>query len=320
MNKVFALNFAPGFEETVRNILDESNLDLVILESGFCIVRSEPNFDVTKLKFASSIYEVYDFGNDLQSLDLSKLSSYRSEGDRTFNLRYFEEGAPAKLNDDFRREFVREIADIIKLKYSAFNPDRDFVLVKRASGINFFGVKLKGAPKKDVAGRLGYDVTYLIEFFCGLKQNKVVLDAFGGYGGLSEALLDSFLPKSLIIVEKDSRLVNGLKRQFSEYENCKVVAGDVIKYLRNGDGKFDLIISDPPWGEYDSDVDIDHLYTSFLGEAKLKLSNGGVILILSSAKNALDNAVHKSGLTTLNRANVLISGKKVLVLKLGNNG
>jgi tRNA G10 N-methylase Trm11 len=171
------------------------------------------------------------------------------------------------------------------------------------------------------AGELCSDISNLLLRLGDLNSGAEILDAFAGYGGISKETIKSFNPLSLIAVDKDSRMINGLKNQFKSDKRVKVVASDVVAFLNKAESNFNLIIADPPWGEFQEyEGNLLNLYCDFLTNAKLKLKSGGKIVIISSKKDELEEAAAKSGLNIEAKLNVLISGKKVLVLKLGNNG
>ncbi len=316
---IYGISFIAGFEETVRQILEKRKIKISLLESGFCLVEIEPEDVIAKLRFPSKVYRVLQVANDLSGLDLTKKIDCAING-RTFNLRFFDGSRPAVLDQDVKETIINRVSEDTNLKLSSFNPDEDFVLLLRKSGVFIFGIKLKAldkiSNKKVRAGALHSDVAYLLCEFLGLRSGAKVLECFAGYGGISEIILENFNPAKFRLVEKESGLVNELKLKFKECQNYKVVAGEAVKYLRKNNEEFDFIIADPPWGEYDSTVKIAELYADFLEAAKLRLSSDGKILIFSSAKDVLESAVKKLGLKIEKRADVLISGKKVLVFSL----
>jgi 23S rRNA G2445 N2-methylase RlmL len=96
-------------------------------------------------------------------------------------------------------------------------------------------------------------------------------------------------------------------------DNISVRNEDVIQFLNQTEHKFDVILADPPWGEFEKGLNTEELYLDFLIVASTKLNLHGKIVIISSDKKALDTVVIKSKLYTNNQLDVLISGKKVRV-------
>jgi len=79
-------------------------------------------------------------------------------------------------------------------------------------------------------------------------------------------------------------------------------------------------VADPPWGDFEDYPggleSLESLYLDFMKAAKGKISEGGSIIIMSSKKEVLERAAEISGLKRHASLNILVSGNKVLVLKL----
>lgn len=321
MNYLYAINFAPGFEELVVGLLKKTGAKIKLNEEGFALAEFSKRVAPAELGFAKSIIGVFSQSDDIAGLNLTLPNGFVAPEGYRFSIRSFEGNRPSKLDAETRVEVIREVSLKTKLKYSAFEPDVDFIISKRKSGLCFFGMKLPVEKIKAEKGELHLDV---VSLFCALgdiRKGSKVLDAFAGHGGVSSNVLSNFEPLSVVMVEKDSRLVNSLKPRFKGDKRARVAASDVVNYLKSTEGHFDLIIADPPWGEFEDYVgDLGKLYTEFLRVAKIRIEPEGKIVMLSSKKEELELAALESGMTVEARLNVLISGKKVLVLKLGNNG
>lgn len=320
MNYLYAINFAPGFEELVVGLLKKAGAKIELNEEGFALAEFSKRVLPAELGFAKSIIEIFSKSDDIPGLNLSLPNGFVAPEGYRFSIRSFEGNRPSKLDDQTRVEIIREVSLKTKLKYSAFEPDVDFIISKRKSGLCLFGMKLPVEKIKSKKGELHPDVVNLLCALGDVKKGNKVLDAFAGNGGVSSAILNNFEPLSVVLVEKDSRLVNSLKPRFKGDKRARVAASDVVNYLKSTKGNFDLIIADPPWGEFEDYVgDLGKLYTEFLRAAKARLEPGGKIVILSSKKEELELVAQESGMIVEARLDVLISGKKVLVLKLGIN-
>ncbi len=319
MSTIFTINFTPGFEELVSGIFESLDCEVIFSEEAFALVKFSSKPEPNSLRFAKSIIEVFDWGDDFESLKLSLPEGFEIPPVRTFTIRSLESGRPSKLDSRKRVDLIKEISVKTGLAYSSFEPDVDFVIAKRRDGKSYFGFKLPlDKESKPQRGELGLDVTNLLIRLGDMSDRKRVLDAFSGYGGVTRELLKSFKPESVELVEKDSRMVNLLKALFKDESSARVVAGDVVSFLKRPGENLDLIIADPPWGEFkEYKGDLGRLYLDFLTAAKPRLSEKGKLVIMSSKKEELEDAAKKSGLSIESRLNVLISGKKVLVLKLG---
>ncbi len=318
MNFLYAINFAPGFEELVSSFLTELTAEVLKSEEGFILTQFKNKPEMAKLRFAKGVVEVFDWSDDFKALKLEIPDDFEIEPGKRFNLRSFEAGKPSKVDPELREQIIRAISKKTGLIYSSFEPEVDFVLMQRRDGLSYFGVKLADeASFKAQKGEIQSDVANLLLKLGDLKIGGIILDAFAGQAGISKEILVSFEPKQLVLSEKESRLVNILKKDFKEEPKLKVVAADAVNFLKNDSMSFDLIVADPPWGEFMVVNNLQGLYEDFLVRAESRIHEQGRIVIMSSAKDELKQAVKKTELKILAELNVLISGKKVLVLKLG---
>jgi 16S rRNA G966 N2-methylase RsmD len=322
MSFIYAINFAPGFEELVGGILTKLKGEIIYSEEAFFLVKFKVLPEESELRFAKGVIKVFSFADNFRNLKFGMPDSLDFGSSRTFTLRSFEFGRPSKMESALRTGLIEEVARNTKLKYSAFEPDVDFVLAKRRTGMSYFGLKLNLLEENKLsAGELSSDISNLLLRFGESGPGSEILDAFAGYGGISKEIIKSPNILSLIAVDKDSRMINSLKNQFEFDKRVRVVASDVVAFLNKTESNFDLIIADPPWGEFQEyEGNLLNLYGDFLNKAKLKLKRGGNIVVISSRKDELEEAAVKSGLNIEAKLNILVSGKKVLVLKLGNNG
>jgi 16S rRNA G966 N2-methylase RsmD len=321
MNFIYAINFAPGFEELVAGPLKGIDAEIVFSEEAFAIVKLNKEVKISELRFAKSVIEVFDSSSSFKDLELTLPNSFEAPEGRTFSIRNFESGRPAKMEGATRASLIRDISARTKLRYSAFEPDVDFVIAKRRDGMSYFGYKLAtNSSERAQRGEINSDIANLLLNLGEIKPHATVLDAFAGYGGISKEIVGSFAPEQVIAVEKNSTLVNKLKTEFGKKSKVRAVASDVVHFLKSTEIGFDLIIADPPWGEFeDYSGDLGKLYFDFLVAANKKLNAGGRIVIMSSAKEVLEGSVLDSEINVCEKLNVLVSGKKVLVLKLGES-
>jgi 16S rRNA (guanine966-N2)-methyltransferase len=79
-------------------------------------------------------------------------------------------------------------------------------------------------------------------------EEAQVLDLFAGTGSISFEF-SSRGTRSIHLIEKDMRHVNGIKRIIKEFgfENIKVVHIDVKAFLRTCNVKYDVVFADPPY-------------------------------------------------------------------------
>ncbi len=123
-----------------------------------------------------------------------------------------------------------------------------------------------------------------------LENNQVkflnVLDMGSGTGVQAKTLLKSGIPQeNIILADINKKSTNFLRNKF---QDIKIVNSDLFN---NIDGKFDLIVFNPPYlpeDEYDKEKDTtggkkgSETINNFLEQSKRHLSEKGKILLLTS--------------------------------------
>ena len=106
------------------------------------------------------------------------------------------------------------------------------------------------------------------------------LDLFGGTGSISYELA-SRGAQDLIIVEKDSRMYDFIKKTIQELriENIRSVKMDVFKFIDQCTEKFDFVFAGPPYAL----TNIDELPVRIFG--KQLLNNGGWFVLEHTPRN-----------------------------------
>ena len=318
---IYSAQFPSGFEALVKLRLEaDFKAKILVEEDGlilFLIKGIIPPLKLKKINYVSSLDAVLFWAKEERSLEslaasvsennFKVLKIKRSED---FQLRAFINNQPSVFKD---RDILTElISGSTGLELSSHKPHYIFNLKLRKSGLGIFSLKIKSDDKKYHQGELHQDVATLLCLFGELSRGDVVLDAFGGYGGITNSA-KKFKPSKIIICENNLSLAARLEVRFKDSPPVNVQNKDVIDLLDNSSFQFDLILADPPWGEFEKNLDIIGFYSSFLNSAKANLKPEGKIVIISSNKDALAEAVTSSGLSIKNQLDVLISGKKVRV-------
>lgn len=321
---IYSAQFPSGFEALVKlNLEADFKAKILVEEDGlilFLIKGIIPPLKLKKINYVSSLDAVLFWNKEARSLE--SLAASVSENNfrglkfkrsEDFQLRAFINNQPSVFKD--RDVFTRLISSSTGLELSSHKPCYIFNLKLRKSGLGIFSLKIKSDDKKYHQGELHQDVATLLCLFGELSRGDVVLDAFGGYGGIMNSA-KKFKPSKIIICENNLSLAARLEVRFKDSPPVNVQNKDVIDLLDNSSFQFDLILADPPWGEFEKNLDIIGFYSSFLNSAKANLKPEGKIVIISSNKDALAEAVTSSGLSIKNQLDVLISGKKVRVYGL----
>ena len=104
--------------------------------------------------------------------------------------------------------------------------------------------KIPARPTTDIAKEGLFNTLQNTLDFEGLKT----LDIYGGTGSISYELA-SRGAANLTLVERDRKTVDFIRKTVEElqFENFKIIQGDVFKYLNNCKEKFDFIFAGPPY-------------------------------------------------------------------------
>lgn len=115
----------------------------------------------------------------------------------------------------------------------------------------------------------------------------VTLDLFGGTGCISYELA-SRGAADLTIVEKDTVMYDFIKKTATtlQFENFKVIKGDVFKFMESCNQSFDLIFAGPPYAL----TSIDELPRLVFQKNLLK--KGGWFILEHTPRNDYKNVEH----------------------------
>lgn len=104
--------------------------------------------------------------------------------------------------------------------------------------------KIPARPTTDIAKEGLFNTLQNMIDFEGLKT----LDIFGGTGSISYELA-SRGATNLTLVERDKKTIGFIKKTAEDlqFENFKIIQGDVFKYLNNCTEQFDFIFAGPPY-------------------------------------------------------------------------
>ncbi|PID30130.1 hypothetical protein CR983_03265 [Candidatus Saccharibacteria bacterium] len=170
-------------------------------------------------------------------------------------------------------------------------------------------------------GELRPQLAYLLNWLSEPAPSELCLDPFCGYGAL--AISRTTLTSNGLIMASDSDAdkVERLKarvKQLGLKKRIVVRAGDATNLQRYNDNSIDRIVTDPPWGMFDSIDDLAGLYDRFLDEFYRVVKPGGIIVLLTARADLLQASHAKLAQKAelANSYHILVSGKKATVFKI----
>jgi 16S rRNA (guanine966-N2)-methyltransferase len=117
----------------------------------------------------------------------------------------------------------------------------------RVVGGDLRGRRLASPPRRSAAVRPTSDRAREALFAILGEISGRALDLFCGTGALAiEAL--SRGAASAVLVDTKPDLARKNVAALGLAERCEVVRSDVLRYLKRADGRFDLVLCDPPYG------------------------------------------------------------------------
>lgn len=224
-----------------------------------------------------------------------------------------KDGEPQALDATERTKIEADISAKFGLKVNTHLSLNDFYLIERTKGSKFLGLRLSRARfkrEKLPDGELRPELVHILCLASGVKAKDTVLDMFAGYGSIPFEAVRGFGCKQVIAV--DSQVLP--KRH--EHAAIKWRKGDARNLDFIDNSSIARIVTDPPWGVYDSktEQDLTLLYVDFAKEMRRVLRSSGVAVVLTGWPQA--EQILTKHLKLIAKWSVLVSGKKATILKL----
>ncbi len=206
--------------------------------------------------------------------------------------------------------------------------DREFWFLYRREGQGFFLLRLtrRRATEKSLhKGQLKPEVAHLLCLLSEPQADDVMLDPFCGFGAIVFERAGCFPFARVIGIDRDPvkiQLVRrGLSRAPEPFRSDGVIVerADSTDLSHIADGSIGKIVTDPPWGVYDGTGEgTAGLYKKVFTQLQRVVCPGGIIVLLLSREGPFESTIlpELTAFSVESRDEVLISGKKALVLKL----
>ena len=317
--------FASGFQDAVKEILKCTlpQCKIINLLDG-AVIFEHPN--VPNLNFANNLFSVIDTTNDNKGLNdftrkllAKKLPLGAAATKKTFRVVTSRQNQLVAVDNNLKQKLEQAIARQTGLELNRLGGDTEFWLLERSEGLTLFLQRLtrhKDFKKILNKGELHPPIAFMLNFLSEPKEAEFYLDPFCGGGMLPSVRARDFAPAQVFANDTDKNALLQLKQKQQNdrrLENIKVYNKDFFKC--NFDGMiFDKIVTDPPWGKFDGNVNTDEFYERFFAKAAQLIKEDGILVLLT----ARDVEITKfaDGFTTAMKLDVLISGKKACVYKM----
>ena len=337
MNTYFS-TFFTGFGEVIIDELVRllNDVEIIFLTDGLVIYKTAKSINVVKtLKFFNKSFVLVrkfegvdksDFNKILKSLIDDKemhkiLTTHFSNSHYKFRIRasYKNQYIPIDKNQLHNLE-IKITKSVKHFKVNRSLPNLELLITIRSEGIGLVGLQFTHRPNYEKTlqkGELYPELAYILCLISKPTASDIFLDPFTGYGSIPHQRLNFPLNK-IIACEINNDLIKKLSSKFNN--QIEVVQADALKISTKYLDTIDKIVTDPPWGLYEL-IDIHDFYTKMLTEFVKILKPSGIIVLLTSQKELMNELLKKfqGELTLTARYNTLISGKKATVYRLKRN-
>lgn len=321
MNTYFSI-FISGLSSVVEKWLkgnSSPNLNISELLDGLVVyqtnnsiseVREYPIFNnsfVLLKKFKANSLPIFDF-----EIERGWLKGYK-----TFRIIYSNENQISKINKNKLAKYEQVIIQKTRLKLDRTNPDTEIWIIKRSEGINLVGLRItqnSSLEKTLHKGELRPQLAYFLNYLSEPNSNDIFLDPFTGHGSIPKSRIKYFPAKVIIVSDNDSLLLDNLKNKLKD---ARVEPWNALNLKEIQNNSIDKIVTDPPWGIYIKELDIEEFYKKSLNEFARITKKDGIIVILTSQKALMDRLLTRSKeLQLKEKLDILVSGKKSSIYKI----
>lgn len=327
----FFSTFIPGTKEIIKNELSHLFEDLEIAQilDGLIVYRTNQPTDIIKnLRFFNNSYLLLKQFNQ-QAVSELRSSAYKTSSlkdlvnnvldsdfeipkdnylkDQTFRFVISIENQTQKINRDLLTQLEDKVITKTDLTVDRAKPDIEFIILLRSEGYGFLGLRLTH-PTLDQKllqkGQLRPELAHILCLVAKPQSTDVLLDPFSGYGSIPKEL-EKFPHHQ--IIQSD---INPL--------NPSITQADTTNLADISTQSIDKIITDPPWGIFDPEINLEDLYSKMLAEFNRILKPNGILVLLIGQKELFENILNnfKDQFKLEEKYNILVSGKKTAIYKL----
>lgn len=341
---LYRISFPAGFLPLVDRLVRRDFSEQSVVESDASSLTFQPSNPFKEVPYAQGISLIIDtvkataleeayrlFANRVRSGDArSELARVfrdkafmRAGRAERFAVRGFAEGAPAFPGHGARAALEAAIESVVGTRADSERPDIELAVAVRGSGAAYLTAARRPATadeRETAAGALPRSTARLLCELARPRADDVFLDPFAGSGAipLERARMGAY--QLIFASDADAEKVAALKNRLKDKRferNRKTFfpkAMDAQDLSRFEDGLFTSIVTDPPWGDWESRSaeEITALYARFLREARRVISDEGRAVLLSGRNDSLRRALdaNPDDWRVEEEYEVLISGKK----------
>ena len=349
----FISTFITGFQDVVKADLEKRFAGIKILNLYDGLVHYKFDGDSHQLEKINYFNNTFFVLKTMKGKGLSFPSlvgavcsskSYFLVNKGSFRVRFQQENQFAKVDKNLTRRVEEFVLRNSKLKLDRLSPTNEIWFCIRREGFAFCGElisKREFTEKNLNQGELRPEIAYLICAYAELPLNAVVADPFCGYGSIPIQLGKRFKCGKIFASDIDKTKIELLGKKFNvvpepvegppvdpalrqaqgphdgaQGQQIDLRQADAFELDHIQDSSIDKIITDPPWGLWESIPDIEAFYNKMFVSFLRVLKPEGSMTILSARTKELEDAATAQGLTIKKSLHTLVNGKKASVYYL----
>lgn len=343
----YASTFIPGLGDVVAAALERSlqDVELDLLLDGLATYRSSSAVtDVQALRFCNNSFLCLMSFDGLGRNPISQIcqtvladgqllrrvAPHLPRKSLTFRFVASQENRFVPIPQRARRALERLLSADRRLTPDASNPDIEFWLLSRREGFGFIGLRLTRhtAYEKTLAqGELRPELCHLLCLLSEPSADDVILDPFCGSGAIPLERARSFPYRAMLAGDIDAKHVKSLRAKVRQLrwiqrkrrQTITIGRWDALDLHSFAPETVDKIITDPPWGLYQSQLtDLERFLRNMLQEFYRVLRRNGLLVILVGDPRLFEDCLRDftGRMTVLQRYDILVSGKKASVFKI----
>lgn len=335
MNSYFS-TFITGFDKIISNELAThlKGVEILLLTDGLVVYKTTSSLgEIKKLKFLNNSFVLLKkFDNVsgssvknivktlIQDKNLTKVIRENfSKHEMKFRIRASIKNQFVAIDKNLLRTLEEKITRSVRnLRVDRSLPDIEFLITIRSEGFGLAGAQFTSRPNYEKTlekGELYPELSYILCLISEPSKDDIFFDPFAGHGSIP-AQRFSFPYERIIVGEIDRDLQLKLEKKFGK--KVTVEPANALSLSMFNDNSIDKIVTDPPWGLYDTEKDIPKFYVTALGEFNRILKKSGVMVILTAQKELTEELLvkFKDQLKLEEKYSTLVSGKKAGVYKI----
>lgn len=311
----------------LKSLLDECEVKLNLDGLVLYTTKTTPN-KIKSIKFFNNSFISIKHFENLNNLSFKPMERWalkqpfiplindyvKTNNIKSFRVIFSRENTIVSPNKTFRASFERAMCKSYKLKVDRVKPDVEFWFLIRNEGHGFIGFRITNNSKVEhrLKGQLRPELANILCLLSNPSKDDIFLDPFAGHGTIAMERLN-YPAKEVMAIEK-------LEEYTKKIPNNRVSILNADFFKTNIESKsIDKIVTDPPWGKYDTQLSKDFYDNTWRKFHKI-LSTEGIVVILLEREYFEETNFKNFNFYLKESYNILVSGKKatIVVLQLRN--